>query len=235
MRSSTPTFMFSVLAASLLPSCSAFVLPHVITPCARRGFVVATEEIRGGNPVDAAEKCQDEQGIRDDAEAAFRLLDLDGDGEITDVEMKSYLQEFKYSGSAIDKIYGALDMDGCGVIHLDDLRDGLAEYCRCAKCESSFVADVHAEADGMFELVDTDGDGTISVDEMRSHLLKNGYTETASDALFKSLDADGNGTICQEELRAGFLKFSMLREAIVAVVTTLVKQKKWSPRQQQTA
>ena len=40
------------------------------------------------------------------------------------------------------------------------------------------------------------------------------------------------GCICREELRAGFLKYSMLREAIVAVVTTLVKQKRWSPRQQ---
>ena len=72
--------------------------------------------------------------------------------------------------------------------------------------------------------------------EFRAEVLKE-WEETREmlKSVFDSIDEDGNGTICQEELRAGFLKFSMLREAIVAVVTTLVKQKKWSPRQQQTA
>ena len=81
------------------------------------------------------EPCQDEVGIRADAETAFALLDLDGDGEISDVEMKSYLSQYRYTGPAIDKIYEALDMDGCGVIHLEDLQDGLAEYCRCERCQ----------------------------------------------------------------------------------------------------
>ena len=90
-----------------------------------------------------AEPCQDEASIRADAEAAFRLLDLDGDGEISEVEMKAYLLQFKYTESAVDKVYEALDMDGCGVIHLDDLQDGLAEYCRCESCEPKFVEQVH--------------------------------------------------------------------------------------------
>merc|ERR1719473_7778 len=53
------------------------------------------------------EPCQDEDGIRADAEAAFRLLDLDGNGEISVGEMKSYLRQFKYTGPAVDKIYEA--------------------------------------------------------------------------------------------------------------------------------
>lgn len=224
-----------MVALTLLLPCVGLVLPH-LAPSVRSSVDRVDYDVsppaRRLPAIAMAEACQDETGIRADAEAAFRLLDLDGDGEITDAELKSYLKEFNYSGSAIEKIYAALDMDGCGIIHLEDLQDGLAEYCRCSKCEATFVAEVHAEADGMFDLVDTDGDGTISVGEMRNHLLKNGYTEAASDAVFRSLDTDGNGTLDRVELRDGFLKYSMLREAIVAVVTTLVKQKRWSPAQQ---
>jgi len=178
-----------------------------------------------------AEPCQDEAGIRSDAEAAFRLLDLDGNGEISAAEMTSYLRQLRYSSSAADKIYAALDMDGCGVVHMEDLQDSLTEYCRCSRCETKFVEQVHAEADAMFAIVDTNGDGEISATELRSHLHSVGYTEVAADAVFRSLDSNSDGSLSQEELRGGFLKYSMFREAIVAVVTTLVKRREWSPAQ----
>ena len=183
-------------------------------------------------PCVMAEVCQDEAGIREDADAAFRLLDLDGDGEVSVLEMRSYLQQFNYRDSAVEKIYDALDVDGCGVIHLEDLQDGLAEYCRCEKCETDFKDAVYAEADAMFELVDVNGDGEISTTEMRDHLATHGYTEAAADAVFRSLDGDDNGSLDRDEMRSGLLKYSMLREAIIAVVKTLVKTKKWSPMQQ---
>ena len=41
-----------------------------------------------------------------------------------------------------------------------------------------------------------------------------------------------NGELSQAELRAGILKYSRLSQAMVAVVTTLVKNKQWSPVQQ---
>ena len=175
--------------------------------------------------------CQDEVGIRADAEAAFALLDLDGDGEITDVELKTYLRQFKYTDQATEKIYAALDMDGCGVVHMEDLQDGLLEYCRCGACEPKFVEQVHAEADGMFSAIDANGDGEISTDELRAHLLSIGYTEVVAAAVFRSLDENSDGRLCREEMRSGFLKYSMFREAIVAVVKTLVTSKRWSTAQ----
>lgn len=177
--------------------------------------------------------CQDDAGIRADAEAAFRLLDLDGDGTVSYDELASYLRQFKYTESASQKIYDALDMDGCGTIHLDDLKDGLSEYCRCSKCEVKFVEKVHAEADGLFAMVDTDSDGEVSADELRTHLVSSGeYTEDAADAIFVNLDADGSGGIDRQELRDGFVKYALLREAVIAVVTNLVKNKLWSPKAQ---
>ena len=180
----------------------------------------------------AEEPCQDEAGIRSDANAAFRLLDVDGDGEISATEMKKYLSQYRYTESAVEKIYAALDMDKCGVINLADLEEGLTEYCRCENCEPKFVEKVHAEADAMFATVDANGDGEISTAELRDHLLADGYTEMAADAVFQSLDGDGNGVLDREELREGMLKYSRFREAIIAVVKTLVLRKQWSPAQQ---
>ena len=42
-----------------------------------------------------------------------------------------------------------------------------------------------------------------------------------------------DGGISREELRTGFLQYERLRLAMVAVVTTLVKNKQWSPSQKQ--
>ena len=48
-------------------------------------------------------------------------------------------------------------------------------------------------------------------------------------ARFDSLDGDANGAISREELREGFLKYAMLRQAMTAVVTTLVAESQpWS-------
>mmetsp|Transcript_4335 Transcript_4335/g.7133 ORF Transcript_4335/g.7133 Transcript_4335/m.7133 type:complete len:228 (-) Transcript_4335:211-894(-) len=215
-----------VLLAMLPSLCAALTASAGTSQLRSRPLVSRAAVHRMGD-----EPCQDEVGIRADAEAAFRLLDADGDGEITDAEMKRYLQQFKYTDSAVEKIYQALDMDGCGVVHMEDLQDGLAEYCRCSRCEPKFVEQVHAEADAMFDLVDLNSDGSISTDELRGHLVSTGYTATASDAVFDSLDSDSDGSLSRDELRAGFLKYSMFREAVVAVVTTLVKQKRWSPGQ----
>ena len=83
----------------------------------------------------------------------------------------------------------------------------------------------------MFVLVDVNVDGEIELDELRTHLLKIDYTQAAADAVFDSLDVNDDGAISREELREGFLKYAMLREAMTAVVTTLVKRKSWSPMQ----
>ena len=94
-----------------------------------------------------------------------------------------------------------------------------------------FVEEVHAEADSMFDVVDLDADGEITTAELRTHVLSHDYSAEGADAVFRSLDEDGNGSLDREELRSGFLKYSMLRQAIIAVVTTLVKTKRWSPAQ----
>jgi len=207
----------SSAAALLLSPAAAPLRPQPVTARSDAARLALSEQLQ----------CQDEDSIRADAETAFALLDLDGNGEVSAEEFQTYLQQFRYTESAIAQIFAALDMDGCGQINLADLRDGLAEYCRCSVCETKFKEQTLAEADMMFARVDENADGSISGAELRAHLLSHDYTEAAADAVFRSLDADSSGDISREELQSGILKYSMLREAMVAVVSTLVKNKQW--------
>ena len=111
-------------------------------------------------------------------------------------------------------------------------RSGLVEYCRCEACEPAFIEGVHAQADELFDAVDANSDGMLQEDELRSHLLaRERYTDAAVDALFRSLDANADGEVSRPELRDAFLKYERMRLAMVAVVTTLVRNKEWSPGQ----
>jgi len=176
-----------------------------------------------------SEACQDEAAVRLDAEAAFSLLDLDGDGSVSKVEFGKYLVTFGYTAAASTKIFNQLDLDQNGDICLQELRDGLDEYCSCGECEPKFVEDVHAEADALFDAADLNGDNAIDLEELQKVLLARGrYTEDAVACIYRSLDADGNGEIERDELREGFLNFSRLRKAMVSIVTTLVKKKAWA-------
>ena len=173
--------------------------------------------------------CQDEDAVRLDAEAAFSLLDLNGDGAVSKDEFGKYLITFGYTASASSKIFKQLDLDGNGDINLSELRDGLDEYCSCGECEPKFIEEVYTEADALFDAADVNGDGGIDLEELQKVLLaRDRYTEDAVASIYKSLDADGNGEIEREELREGFLNFARLRKAMVAVVTTLVKNKAWA-------
>jgi len=73
--------------------------------------------------------------------------------------------------------------------------------------------DVIADADAIFNIIDEDGDGTISRTELVLHLVKAGYTEDSVHMLFEKLDANKDEVLSRNELRDGFLKFTPLRSA----------------------
>ena len=65
----------------------------------------------------------------------------------------------------------------------------------------------------MFSVIDENGDGGISLEELTKHLLKSGYNEAAVQKVFDKLDTDKSGELSRDELRSGFLQYTPLREA----------------------
>ena len=66
----------------------------------------------------------------------------------------------------------------------------------------------YADADAVFAVIDADGSGTISKDELESHLTASGLEPPAVVRMFESLDVDSDGCITRDELRAGFERYA---------------------------
>lgn len=56
-------------------------------------------------------------------------IDEDGDGEITDMELRVHLREFsKFTDKAITRLFTFLDIDSDGGITRDELRSAFVSY-----------------------------------------------------------------------------------------------------------
>ena len=67
------------------------------------------------------------------------------------------------------------------------------------------------EVDSIFDCVDKNGDGEITLEELQEHLVDEmGYTKKYTEYLFESIDTDSNGSISLEELRFAFYNFEAL-------------------------
>lgn len=71
--------------------------------------------------------------------------------------------------------------------------------------------DLLDEADAIFDCVDTNNDGQISAEELRTHLVDvMGYSSEYTTYLFASLDTNADGVITREEMRFAFYNFEAL-------------------------
>ncbi len=66
--------------------------------------------------------------------------------------------------------------------------------------------DVEDEVSAIFKRVDTDGDGTIDLDELRVYVSRRGFPAAQADRAFDALDDNGDGVLSLEEWRAGLEK-----------------------------
>ncbi|VEU35486.1 unnamed protein product [Pseudo-nitzschia multistriata] len=71
--------------------------------------------------------------------------------------------------------------------------------------------DIMDEVDSIFKSIDTNGDGVISPEELRTHLVdKMGYTTDYTTYLFDSIDTDSDGSITLDEMKFAFYNFEAL-------------------------
>ena len=75
------------------------------------------------------------------------------------------------------------------------------------------IANIHAVADALFNVLDRNGDEAIEKEELACHLLLARYTEEQVEALFDLLDVNNDGSVSRVELREAFVRYPPLRSA----------------------
>jgi len=135
------------------------------------------------------------RGLRD----AFTQLDSNGDGLLTMAELKNGLEKAGYhkTNSDLEMICDGVDTDGSGVIDY-------TEFLAAALDKRSYLSEQACWT--AFKVFDLDGDGKISLDELRA-LLEDEATSEAVGAdrvaeLLHEIDRNGDGEIDFKEFMA---------------------------------
>jgi Ca2+-binding EF-hand superfamily protein len=128
-----------------------------------------------------------------DAQQLFRLLDVDGDGNISHEEMRSCGQ--KFNAKEIEAIFAIGDINNDGAI---DMGEFVAVMCPAAATVVQRISKGFKTLDDVkmaFKKIDRDNDGNISKDEMRGANLN----EQEVNAVFAMGDTNNDGEIDIDE------------------------------------
>jgi Ca2+-binding EF-hand superfamily protein len=153
----------------------------------------------GGKKLDTSVAIQLQKELMD--------CDADGDGQITVKELGNVLRglkaKLKVSETAIKKVLREIDADGDGTINLKEYYDNMGNSDSKNLIYRALMQ--RSKARQQFEKYDTDGSGSISVDEMK--LVFEERTGRKLDkkevkAMLKEMDEDDDGQINYEEFLA---------------------------------
>merc|ERR1719346_307933 len=130
----------------------------------------------------------------EDIKAAFKLLDVDGDGSISRQEMSS--SGHKFSQEQVEALFALGDVNDDGAIDLDEF---IGVLCPSAETVISRIAQKFNninEVKKAFVSIDINKDGNIS----RQELAQSGkFNNQEVDAIFILGDVNGDGEIDLEE------------------------------------
>mmetsp|Transcript_16773 Transcript_16773/g.25211 ORF Transcript_16773/g.25211 Transcript_16773/m.25211 type:complete len:557 (+) Transcript_16773:53-1723(+) len=189
-RSSSPTeFLINLTGRS------------TTSPTTQKAYLTTS---RRGTSIRALEKIKDEDAAayienqKTHWHRIFDLFDDDKEGSIDRQEMQNLLTNFKCDEEHINRIISVLDIDNDGTITFD-------EFFSFANKLETYLEE-HADPEKltaeMFDIIDSDASGTITVHEMHRVVAEMLGQDLSVEDVFnviQDLDEDGNGELDIEE------------------------------------
>jgi Ca2+-binding EF-hand superfamily protein len=142
----------------------------------------------------------------------FSAMDTDSDGSVTQSELESYITDAGGTTDQADELYSQLASDTDSGITESDLASAAPPPPphgghRAGGPPPSDMTSDSAGSD-LVSALDSDGDGTVSEDELSTYLTANGGSDSEADTLFSSLSSDGTTSITANDFDAAIKKLT---------------------------
>jgi calmodulin len=120
---------------------------------------------------------------------AFSLFDKDGKGEISTKELITVLRALGNNPNPeeLETMILEVDADGSGTIDFGEFLEMMGRKLN--------QIDIETELKDAFKVYDRDGNGFVSMAELRFYLASEGITHEEIDEISKIADIDGDGHI----------------------------------------
>ncbi len=83
------------------------------------------------------------------------------------------------------------------------IRDGDTDRClKVCKLFGDWLLQRRRNAEALFSAIDVDGDGSLTISEMKAKLAELGFSPAQAEAFFQKIDADGDGNATRAEFIA---------------------------------
>lgn len=159
-----------------------------------------------------------EEDLIADADDVFRVLDVNNDGEISNAELRSYLESTGCSPQVIRGLFTALDTNADGAISLEEMRFAFTHY-EASALQTAFGLDSHVTNSAIQEAV-----GAIRLEAgMDNDNVSPTALRLLADLVFDMIDDDGSGEIDTSELYQHFMSVNKenSKESVEAILSAL--------------
>jgi len=153
-------------------------------------------------------------------ETFFKRFDRDGDGELTEKDFRLIAENIvkvgKFTGKRAEEIRNKYDELWTRYFQpMAQLKpascDAIIEnFKKCGKAE--LKADLTEQLNLVFDVVDTNQDGSIQLDEFITYINIVGVNEAIGKKAFNALDTNHDGVLSRDEFVSAGVTFFILEE-----------------------
>lgn len=140
----------------------------------------------------------------DPVQQLFSAMDSDGDGEVSQSEMESYIEGVGGTQAQADALFTSLDQDTSSGVTESDMANALSQAQQSHQAWRGHHH--HHGMDGqsdqadqvsntLLQALDSNDDGSVSADEFTSFMTANGVSSTDAQNDFTALDTTGTGSL----------------------------------------
>ncbi|MGN6514890.1 MAG: EF-hand domain-containing protein [Rhizomicrobium sp.] len=159
-------------------------------------------------------------------DSLFSAMDSDGDGEVSQTEMESYVEDKGGTQQQADALFSALDQNGASGISETRMSDALSQsqasqgahrHHQRHHSHSDAGSSADDVANGLLQAMDGNDDGQISESEFSSFVTADGGTAAEAQNDFDALDTSGSGSLTSADFAKAWQSYQASAQSANAI------------------